>query len=172
MKGVSLPIEVLVIVVVVVIVLLGLIAVYFTGWTPFSGTMGIEGVKGVACRKLILGSSCEEDPVNIAITDVEGINNFQELCDTYYGSGGDADACKAVCGCGGVISIGVGNGGAVCGNNIREGSEQCDGTDDAACPGGCIAAGLPNECTCPSTCTGGEQNGEFGCDCTSRTACP
>ena len=27
--------------------------------------------------------------------------------------------------------------GAVCGDNIREGTEQCDGTDDAACPGSC-----------------------------------
>jgi len=31
-----------------------------------------------------------------------------------------------------------------CGNNAREGSEECDGTSDAACPGSCAAA-----CTCP-----------------------
>lgn len=31
----------------------------------------------------------------------------------------------------------------VCGNNIREGKEQCDGTEDAVCPGACLA-----DCTC------------------------
>lgn len=31
-----------------------------------------------------------------------------------------------------------------CGDNTREGAEQCDGTDDSACPGSCAAA-----CTCP-----------------------
>ena len=34
--------------------------------------------------------------------------------------------------------------GQVCGNNIQEGTEQCDGTDDAACPGLC-----QTDCTCP-----------------------
>ncbi len=36
----------------------------------------------------------------------------------------------------------------VCGNNATEGGEECDGTDDAACPGQCIAAGMAGECTC------------------------
>ncbi len=31
----------------------------------------------------------------------------------------------------------------ICGNNIREVDEQCDGTDDAACPGDCLS-----DCTC------------------------
>jgi hypothetical protein len=33
-----------------------------------------------------------------------------------------------------------------CGNNIREGSEECDGSDDAACPGQCLA-----NCVCDAT---------------------
>ncbi len=35
-----------------------------------------------------------------------------------------------------------------CGNSIREGSEQCDGSDDAACPGACQA-----DCTCGASPT-------------------
>lgn len=31
-----------------------------------------------------------------------------------------------------------------CGNNVREGAEQCDGSSDAACPGSCHT-----DCTCP-----------------------
>lgn len=47
------------------------------------------------------------------------------------------DQCQADCTCPGP--------GAVCGNNIREGTEQCDGTDDASCPGLC-----QTDCTCPT----------------------
>lgn len=48
-----------------------------------------------------------------------------------------ADQCQTNCTC---TCPGPG---AVCGNNIREGTEQCDGTDDGACPGLCQA-----DCTC------------------------
>jgi hypothetical protein len=105
MKGIALPIEVLVVVVVVVIVLLGLVAVYFSGWSPFAATAGVEGVKGVACRKLVMGHNCGTDPVNIEVTGLEDIDDLQELCDTYYGTGNDPEACKYVCGCGGVTVI-------------------------------------------------------------------
>ena len=37
----------------------------------------------------------------------------------------------------------------VCGNNMIEGDEECDGTDDALCPGECIAPGETRECLCP-----------------------
>lgn len=37
------------------------------------------------------------------------------------------------------------DGGQVCRNNIREGTETCDGTDDDMCPGFCS-----DECTCPT----------------------
>jgi hypothetical protein len=39
----------------------------------------------------------------------------------------------------------------VCGNGVREAGEDCDGTDDAACPGSCGP-----DCTCPSTCNPGD----------------
>ncbi len=35
---------------------------------------------------------------------------------------------------------------AVCSNNVREAAEECDGTDDSACPGQCAS-----NCTCPLT---------------------
>jgi hypothetical protein len=35
-----------------------------------------------------------------------------------------------------------------CGNNLVEAPEECDGTDDAACPGQCVAPPLANACTC------------------------
>src|SRR5262249_40522794 len=36
-----------------------------------------------------------------------------------------------------------------CGDGVRETLEDCDGADDASCPGACRAAGGPQECTCP-----------------------
>jgi RHS repeat-associated protein len=41
----------------------------------------------------------------------------------------------------------------VCGNNVRQAGEQCDGTDDMACPGLCRL-----DCTCPPHCGDGELN--------------
>lgn len=35
----------------------------------------------------------------------------------------------------------------VCGNNLQEGTEACDGADDAACPNDCLA-----NCTCAAPC--------------------
>src|SRR5262249_31346665 len=35
----------------------------------------------------------------------------------------------------------------VCGNNVREGTEECDGTDAVFCPSDCLS-----DCTCASAC--------------------
>jgi hypothetical protein len=36
----------------------------------------------------------------------------------------------------------------VCGNNITDGEDMCDGKSDKACPGRCIPVGLEKECQC------------------------
>ena len=59
----------------------------------------------------------------------------------------------------------------ICGDNVvNQASEECDGTDDTACPGQCRA-----DCTCPPPPTCGDnvvnQAGEE-CDGTDDTACP
>ena len=68
---------------------------------------------------------------------------------------------------------------AVCGNGIREGGEECDPgdpdpPDDVACPGECVAAGDPNECTCscPYMAADVPQPPCTGCaDCTTGGDC-
>jgi len=52
-----------------------------------------------------------------------------------------------------------------CGNNVREGSEACDGTDDAACPGHC------HDCGCV-VCGDNVREGTEACDGTDDSACP
>ena len=47
---------------------------------------------------------------------------------------------------------------SVCGNNSQEGTEECDGSDDAACLGLCRS-----DCTCP-VCGDGIKDSEEVCD--------
>ena len=53
MKGIELPINILVIVAIAVIVLLGMVALYFAGWTPFSSSLSYQSVKNTACEQLV-----------------------------------------------------------------------------------------------------------------------
>jgi len=55
----------------------------------------------------------------------------------------------------------------VCGNDVQEGVELCDGTDDWFCPGGCTT-----DCTC-AVCGNGTLEGSEQCDPPHATgACP
>src|SRR5262249_31065872 len=55
----------------------------------------------------------------------------------------------------------------VCGDNIIEGSEQCDGTDATACPGLCRG-----DCTCPPpVCGNNVREAAEDCDGTDDTPC-
>jgi len=127
MKGVELPINILVIVAIAVIVLLGLVAVYFVGFNPFSSVAGIEGIKNDACRVLVQGKNCAELTSNIVFDgamlrqfDANKNNamvatavsswgtacpdalwtgdNLAALCACYYSRSTEAQ-CKALCSC-------------------------------------------------------------------------
>ena len=83
MKGVELPINVLVIVAVAVIVLLGIAALFITGFSPFSTVSGQESYKNVACAQLVRGG-CVDSPSSITINF--DANGDGEVCsaDSYY----------------------------------------------------------------------------------------
>ena len=55
MKGIELPINILVVVAIAVIVLLGMVALYFVGFNPFGTAVNTEGVKNDACGILVRG---------------------------------------------------------------------------------------------------------------------
>jgi hypothetical protein len=57
---------------------------------------------------------------------------------------------------------------AVCGDNVRSGAEDCDGTDDDNCPSLCLI-----DCTCPAPVCGNNiiETGE-DCDGSDPGACP
>ncbi len=61
-------------------------------------------------------------------------------------------------------------GGAVCGDNIRETIEECDGTDDAVCPGACLG-----NCQCQISgvmCGNNIREAIEECDGTDDAPCP
>lgn len=53
----------------------------------------------------------------------------------------------------------------VCGDDIATGAEQCDGSDDAACPGGCVSS-----CVCPGDCGNGVAEVAEECDDGNNTS--
>lgn len=71
MKGVELPINVLIIVAVALIVLLALVALYFTGFNPFTGAVGLESIKNDACRTLAQLNRCQAEPRDVTIEDFD-----------------------------------------------------------------------------------------------------
>ena len=104
MKGVELPINILVIVAIAVIVLLGLVALYFVGFNPFSTTAGLEGIKNKACQALVQTNNCGVATSTIPVSydvggDSDATNDFlDDFCATYY-SRTTESACKALCSC-------------------------------------------------------------------------
>jgi hypothetical protein len=114
MKGVELPINVLVIVTIAVIVLLGLVVLYFIGFNPFSGSVSLTSLKNAGCSNFSLNFNCgsrgtggvgspkdPQDiclPVNTYLTGDCTANNLQKLCTNYFGAA-TATQCRQTCGC-------------------------------------------------------------------------
>jgi hypothetical protein len=114
-KGIELPINILVIVAIAVIVLLGMVALYFAGWSPFSGSLSIQAAKNAACEDLVRNGckSTTDVPVQFDVNadgEVGGTgDNLQLLCEKYYGVVPEDDPtdpnptavadCRDVCGC-------------------------------------------------------------------------
>jgi hypothetical protein len=65
----------------------------------------------------------------------------------------------------------------VCGNEVREDPEECDGNDDEKCPKKCVKPGEEKECTCPDVppdklCGNGVVDAEEECDTQLAGSCP
>jgi len=59
----------------------------------------------------------------------------------------------------------------VCGNNVIESGEACDGSADGLCPGQCLPPGDPNECRCPFCGDGSINQASEECDGPDLGAC-
>lgn len=158
-KAIVLPINILVIVAVATVAMLGLIGVYGVGYNPFSSAIGLESVKNLGCRQLVMGG-CKVNTNSISVnydanknggsdsgtnfnwaTGV-GDDNLAALCYNFFGRR-DEKSCKQLCGCVGGVS--AGGGGASC---------TCTAWVNGACGAGGCAANLRQQirtCT-PANC--------------------
>lgn len=104
MKGVELPINILVVVAIAVIVLLGLVALYFIGFNPFSVTTALDSAKNNACRSYLnqYPTVCG-DATTVSLDYPAGTaTDLAAFTNTYYGCTNTAtdEACvRRVCGC-------------------------------------------------------------------------
>jgi hypothetical protein len=99
----------LVIVAIAVIVLLGMVALYFAGWSPFSGSLSIQAAKNSACEELVrngCGSTTSvivQFDVDVSGTAGDSGDTLQLLCQEYYGVAEDSPTavadCRDICGC-------------------------------------------------------------------------
>jgi len=125
MKGIELPINVLIIVAVALVVLLAIIAIYFSGFNPFSASINLAGVKNEACREYVQERNCKGSTNDVQVKEFDadkdgtldagttwsftnaaynclvggsGTDNLAALCKCYFNTDTEAE-CRKICGC-------------------------------------------------------------------------
>ena len=112
MKGIELPINILIIVAVAVIVLIALVAMFYPAFSGGSQVVTIETAKSQACRALIANKCPSAASVGVinfdankngftysVITEAQtNGDTLLALCSNYLQTTLDAD-CKKLCGC-------------------------------------------------------------------------
>jgi len=78
-KGIELPINILVIVAVAIIVLLGVIALFYSSWFTGTGQISGETAKTQACS-IATRTGCTADPATITITGYKTYTNLDDFC--------------------------------------------------------------------------------------------
>ena len=106
MKGIELPVNVLVIVAIAVIVLLGMLTLFMGGFGGFAGTQEQTSAWSKACGNVL--GNCAGDHSSQGVTSIkigtETVTNFGTLC-IKLGRNTTADAdtsingCNKACGC-------------------------------------------------------------------------
>jgi type II secretory pathway pseudopilin PulG len=121
MKGLELPINILIIVVLAVIVLIAVIALFFPSFYSSSQTVSVESAKSSACQVLAnLGCVSNTNSITISNFDADkdgsldpgytvgacqttdANDNFYMLCQCYLNA--NEEQCKNTCGCGSTTS--------------------------------------------------------------------
>jgi hypothetical protein len=103
MKGIELPINILVIVAVAIIVLLGVIALFYSSWFGGTAPLSLDSAKSQACSSAARAGCIAGLTEDIAVTysSANGVSaTLQDLCENEYNidEDQDADCLTRVCG--------------------------------------------------------------------------
>lgn len=110
MKGLELPVNILVVIAVAVIVLLGITALYLAGFTPFGTSISTQSAWNAACQNVVASCSYYDttdrlnDIVTIIDADGDGSNDdLMQLCQFLHKNAtptsNEAANCRRACGC-------------------------------------------------------------------------
>jgi hypothetical protein len=97
MKGIELPINILVIVAVAIIVLLGIIALFYSSWFTGTGPVTSQTAVSQACN-IATRTGCEATPLTITMTGYKGYLNLHEFCVGEYQTTTDEQCLSLACG--------------------------------------------------------------------------
>ena len=91
MKGIELPINILVIVAVAIIVLLGVVALFYSSWFQGTQPLSLDAAKSQACSSAARIPCGDTVPDNIDVNfdsdqdgDIDGDDSLMKLCENYY----------------------------------------------------------------------------------------
>ena len=109
MKGLQLPVNLLIIVVIAIIVLVAVIGMFYNPISSGANSVSIDVAKSQACRSLVVGYECSLsvtlDTIRVDNYDVDGNgnnndDNLMDLCEEKFMiAAGDQAACRKLCGC-------------------------------------------------------------------------
>jgi len=91
MKGIELPINVLIIVVIALIILLALIGLFYGVWTPGSSGLNLEGAKNSACQMLVSTGCGDSRSILVNDFDADKDGQFEGLSNN-----GDRSKCGSI----------------------------------------------------------------------------
>ncbi|MFH1105769.1 MAG: hypothetical protein V1731_00990 [Candidatus Aenigmatarchaeota archaeon] len=97
MKGISLPIDMLVILAIAVVVLISVIAVFMGVWSPFSSNQQLRANFNKECQVLV-NTGCNGDPSTAICTAAKGVVLAVDDADP-CGTAEEKKIVKIGCGC-------------------------------------------------------------------------
>ena len=86
MKGIELPINILVIVAVAIIVLLGVIALFYSSWFSSTGPVTSQAALTSACNQASRQTCAVAIPADITVSSYKNYASLQEFCEEEYTS--------------------------------------------------------------------------------------
>jgi hypothetical protein len=134
MKGIELPINILIILAVAIIVLIAVVAMFYTPFSTGSSTVGLDTAKSAACQILIARHGCTDATI---LTSSITVNNFDADKDGFIGStdtgSGWSWTTASATQCSAVVGTSGDNLASICGCHYLVQAGATSITGDTAC---------------------------------------